>query len=493
MDACQAPNLLVGIINNYKAAVEIGKAKLESEHKCRVSRYQRFDEVAEEHDEPDREEAVNRFVQKELQGVMAQCKRWTTDDFESIQVLGEGSFGVVHLVKHVGTDEFYALKQIKKESCRRKNHRDGAFAELQLLAEARCRWIVDLYATFQDSKYAYMVMEFLQGGDLIGHIMQRRKFTMEETRFYMAELTEALDTVHRYGFVHRDVKPDNMVLTARGHLKLLDFGLCKYDPHVANDAAAANEAANEGSKLLEPRVHLGCCVGTPQYMAPEVYMGNSGVEADIWSIGIITHECLIGHVPFHGGNQTGREAIRIIKKNILRSDEVLPFILEKYVLDGRMHPIARNFLLEVLKQDRTQRLSAEGIRRDRFFEGLDFERVHRMFPPIVPQLTGPSDARYFADAGQSTQRLPPPEPYIQKDVPLEWAHYEFDREAYELQRPLIHEAELFGDAVRVAPRAPPSTPLVMSTDGSIDVLCPEAKFPDVATCCLVTDSPPRGC
>merc|ERR1719443_164684 len=105
----------------------------------------------------------------------------------------------------------------------------------------------------------------------------------------MAELLEALDTVHQCGFVHRDVKPDNVVLTTQGHLKLLDFGLCRQEPPVST-LDASNQSGTETSK----RKQLRSMVGTPQYMAPEVFEADYGAEADIWSLGIITYECLVG-------------------------------------------------------------------------------------------------------------------------------------------------------------------------------------------------------
>lgn len=216
---------------NFKKSVEKDKARVELGQTCRNMRKERFEAYAEGRDLDEQLEGLRRFLDRERRGVLASCRRWRTDDFESVCVICKGSFGMVRLVKLVGSEppEYYALKQMKKSSCRRKNQRNGAFAERDLLADARSRWIVSLRATFLDQDHLYMVMEFLQGGDLLTHLQNRKTFSLEETRFYMAELLEALDTVHRSGFVHRDVKPDNIVLMANGHLKLLDFGLCMHD------------------------------------------------------------------------------------------------------------------------------------------------------------------------------------------------------------------------------------------------------------------------
>eukprot|EP00928_Gymnodinium_smaydae_P018194 TRINITY_DN16927_c0_g1_i1.p1 TRINITY_DN16927_c0_g1~~TRINITY_DN16927_c0_g1_i1.p1 ORF type:complete len:496 (-),score=110.06 TRINITY_DN16927_c0_g1_i1:37-1524(-) len=456
------PTLLAAKAANYKAAIEGNKTNLLGDYHNRCMRYKLFDKHADEkgHKGEERQGAMQRFVDRERQAVLAGCKRWSTSDFESLQVLGEGSFGLVHLSRRRGTEEYYALKQMKKEACRRKNHRDGAFAERDLLAEAHSRWFVELFATFQDENHVYMVMEFLQGGDLIGHLMNKGRFTMKETQFYMAELLEALSTVHSHGFVHRDVKPDNMVLSSAGHLKLLDFGLCKHDPQAAEDAAEAVKEAqalagaavgnrrSPATATRTRRTELKTCVGTPQYMAPEVYRGRSGIEADIWSLGVITFECLVGHVPFHAGKLQGLEAIRRIKQCVLRSSEILPELLDKCVQKKGLPPMAAKFLKTVLDDDRTRRASAEQIRRDPFFFGIDFAHLHRTTPPIVPAVTGPGDAQHFDDFEPA--RLPNMQGAV-KDTNLEWAHYEFDRTAYELQRPQLDPAAFF-DKTAVNPR-----------------------------------------
>jgi serine/threonine protein kinase len=462
----QAGSLQQAKINNYKAAVEGGKGKHEREHRGRLQRYQSFEayaagvgkEAADAKDSASffeaaekaaarEDQALQNFTERERRGVLAKCKTWATTDFEGLKVLGEGAFGVVHLVRHKGTSEHFALKQVKKVACRRKNHRQGAFAERDLLAEARSRWFVELYATFQDAENVYMVMEFLQGGDLVGHLINKSRFTKEETRFYMGELLEGLDTVHRCGFVHRDVKPDNMVLDDRGHLKLLDFGLCKqYQVPAAKEDSSAlgiNAFAKAGlmkeTKDSSRRAQLKSIVGTPHYMAPEVFQGNSGIEADLWSLGVITFECLAGHVPFHAGDLTGVDQIKKVRDKVLNHKDNTPLYLARAVQKGRLAPPAQR-LLQGLLREREKRLTAEQIRRDPFFFGVDFARLHLETPPIVPQVSGPGDAAYFDDFDE--HELPQNACSWRKDAALEWAHYEFDRDAYELQRPVIDAKEL---------------------------------------------------
>jgi serine/threonine protein kinase len=317
---------------------------------------------------------------------------------------------------------------------------------------------VELLATFQDADNVFMVMEFLQGGDLIGHVMQKGRLSKEVTTFYMAELVEALDTVHKCGYVHRDVKPDNMVLTSGGHLKLLDFGLCKHDAGIAADASAAGASPNQprlgtqessewkkkcSTAPKERRAQLKSVVGTPQYMAPEVYRGASGIEADLWSVGIITFECLVGCVPFHAGDLDGIQAARVLRDKITRHQEIVPAILAKAVEKQYFSAVSKQFLQGLLCE-RQNRLTAEGCRSEPLFTGLDFAQLHLMTPPIVPRVSAAGDASYFDEF--DPHQLPTTKSDGLKDASLNWAHYEFDREAYEFQRPALEAKDFFGAA-----------------------------------------------
>lgn len=422
-----APELtarLTGKLSCFRSAVETEKGQLETEHSNRNSRYTRFaHHVNQSENIPGQQVVAHCFEHHERKGLLAKSKVWTTADFEALRVLGEGSFGVVYLARKNGEEGFFALKQMKKTAYARKNHRERVFAERDILAEAESRWIVNLYSTFHDAEHAYMVMEFLQGGDLIGHLLKKKRFSQQETSFYMAELLEALNTVHRCGFVHRDVKPDNVVLTTQGHLKLLDFGLCHHDP-------LAEQAGIDSCAGQNRRAQLKSMVGTPQYMAPEVYEAEYGPEADIWSVGIITYECLVGIVPFHGGQYHGRDAIKIIRKKIADHVRVLGEQLVKAKMRGYIGQAAENFLLRMVCV-RERRLNVEQCRGDPFFVGIDFQRLHELQPPIVPSVSNPADTTHFDSfefRALSAARVGA------KDVSMEWVHYDFNREKKDLHR-----------------------------------------------------------
>jgi serine/threonine protein kinase len=175
----------------------------------------------------------------ELEEIMLQKesrKKVTTADFESLAVIGRGAFGEVRLVRKKASGKsdpeagrIYALKSMKKEMMVVKNQVGHVKAERDVLAKAddNNRWLTVLYYSFTDSTHLYMVMEFMPGGDLMSLLMKEDTFSEHVTRFFMAEAAHAISSVHALGYIHRDIKPDNMLLDARGHLKLTDLGLCK--------------------------------------------------------------------------------------------------------------------------------------------------------------------------------------------------------------------------------------------------------------------------
>ena len=189
-------------------------------------------------------------------------------------------------------------------------------SERDVLAESESPWVVNLICSFQDSENLYLLMEFLPGGDLMTLLIDRDIFPEEMTRFYVAEIVLAIESVHRLGFAHRDIKPDNILLDARGHVKLTDFGLStgfnatheavyyqkmfKYPVtftkhHVAlksNQDQDDKTKTYEGNSRKSRRLLAYSTVGTPDYIAPEVfYKKGYGRECDWWSLGA-TDKCI---------------------------------------------------------------------------------------------------------------------------------------------------------------------------------------------------------
>ena len=142
-------------------------------------------------------------------------------------IIGKGAFGEVRVCRHKTTGEIFAIKKMKKEEMHKKNQVLHVRAERDVLSEANNKWIVDLIYSFQDDIYLYLVMEYLPGGDLMSLLMKKDILSEDEARFYAAELILAIESVHKLNCIHRDIKPDNVLIDINGHIKLSDFGLSK--------------------------------------------------------------------------------------------------------------------------------------------------------------------------------------------------------------------------------------------------------------------------
>ena len=167
-------------------------------------------------------------------------------EFDPLAIIGRGAFGEVRLCKYRETGEIFAVKKMKKSEMKLKNQIISITAEKELLVEAKNNWIVCLNFSFQDDEFLYLVMEYLHGGDLMNLLIIKNIFTEDEARFYAAELVLAIEYVHKLNYIHRDIKPDNVLIDKYGHLKLSDFGLSKkmvlinpkQDIHLSNDLSS---------------------------------------------------------------------------------------------------------------------------------------------------------------------------------------------------------------------------------------------------------------
>jgi serine/threonine protein kinase len=219
-------------------------------------------------DEREKPRYRENYLKIEADAQRDMRKRLTTEDFEPLAIIGRGAFGEVRLVRMRDrfSREVYAMKSMLKEAMIMKNQVGHIRAERDILTESENSWIVTLHYSFQDDRNLYMVMEYLPGGDLMGLLMKEDTFSEDATRFYIAELILAVSSVHALGYIHRDLKPDNVLLDWEGHIKLTDLGLCK---KVEMNGASVlpeqsmNIHAAEARRLMESgaSVHnIFCCV-----------------------------------------------------------------------------------------------------------------------------------------------------------------------------------------------------------------------------------------
>lgn len=218
------------------------------------------------------------ILHREAEQLRLKRQKMSIYDFESISVVGKGAFGEVRVVRNKQSGEVLAMKKMSKNEMVYKNQIQHIRAERDVLASAQNPWIVELKNSFQDERYLYLVMEYLPGGDLMNLLIKKNILTEEEARFYVAETVLAVDSVHKLNYIHRDLKPDNILLDSRGHIKLSDFGLSKHVELNGNNRENLMKVEEDYIQKLGKRQETRrnrklafSTVGTPDYIAPEVF------------------------------------------------------------------------------------------------------------------------------------------------------------------------------------------------------------------------------
>eukprot|EP00744_Colponema_vietnamica_P007642 GILI01010975.1.p1 GENE.GILI01010975.1~~GILI01010975.1.p1 ORF type:complete len:345 (+),score=81.06 GILI01010975.1:98-1036(+) len=260
------------------------------------------------------------------------------------------------------------MKILKKEAIIARNQVAHTKTERNILQTIDHPFIVQLCFAFQTADKLYLVMDFLNGGELFYHLKKAGRFSEERAKFYAAEIVLALEYLHNLGIIYRDLKPENILLDSTGHIKLTDFGLSKNG--IAGD------------------MKTGTFCGTPEYLAPEILRGVGHNKAvDWWSLGALLYEMLTGVPPFYSRNR------KQMFDNILRGT----LMLKPYHSTE-----ARSLLQGLLNRNASKRLGsgnedAEEIKRHPFFRGVDFEKMQRreIPAPFKPHLLGNIDVSNF--------------------------------------------------------------------------------------------------
>ena len=169
-----------------------------------------------------------------------QRKKMNIREFEPLTIIGRGAFGEVRVCRQKNTGNIFAVKKMRKEDMLNKNQLIHVRTEKEILTNDN-PWIVKLKYSFQDEYYLYLVMDFVQGGDLMNLLIKKEIFTEDEAKFYISEMILAVESVHKLNCIHRDLKPDNFLIDSNGHIKLSDFGLSKMSDTIFYPISCKND------------------------------------------------------------------------------------------------------------------------------------------------------------------------------------------------------------------------------------------------------------
>ena len=316
-------------------------------------------------------------------------EKQTIRDYESIAIIGRGAFGEVHVCRHKETGDIVAIKKIKKDVLFLKNQVIHVRNEQLFMSKVKNPWIVELKASFQEDDYLYLVMEYLPGGDLMNLFIKKDILTEEESRFYIAELILSIESIHKLDCIHRDIKPDNILIDKNGHIKLSDFGLAKISDKLYenNKNSFINNNLSENENDIKKHEKSYSCVGTAYYVAPEVLIKKGyGKEIDWWSVGVIFFEMLVGYAPF-----CSKETSEVCHK-ILNWKKYLK-LPSKTIIS----PEAEDLIAKLITNPnvRLGLNGAEEIKRHPFFRGLDWKNIRNSKAPFIPELKNDYDTHYF--------------------------------------------------------------------------------------------------
>ncbi|CAG9104296.1 unnamed protein product [Plutella xylostella] len=346
------------------------------------------------------DELVRAFVDK-YRSTLAELRRTRVciADFELLQVIGRGHFGDVHMVREKQTGDVYALKVVRKEAAARRAACAGD--ERDVLAAAAAPCLPKLQYAFQDNTNLYLVMELCSGGDLASLLSRRSEPLCErDAAFYVAETAHALRTLHNLGFVHRDVKPHNILLDRCGHIKLGDFGSAT---RLSSDSAApppatadyvAPELLAAAACAARHAVCLDCCRG----LAPA-----PATACDYWSLGVVAFELVTLRRPFSSDDD---DSVALILSNIQRYERSESASLPFAPPPAPPSPQWRALVAGLLRVHASKRFNYLDTLQHPALKHLTMHTIRDQAPPWVPSLRGPEDASCFSPA----PREKPPAP-----------------------------------------------------------------------------------
>nr|AAD25647.1 putative protein kinase [Arabidopsis thaliana] len=394
------------IENHYKEQMKILQER--KERRSMLEQKLADADVSEE----DQNNLLKFLEKKETEYMRLQRHKLGVADFDLLTMIGKGAFGEVRVCREKTTGQVYAMKKLKKAEMLRRGQVEHVRAERNLLAEVDSNYIVKLYCSFQDDDHLYLVMEYLPGGDMMTLLMRKDTLTEEEAKFYVAETVLAIESIHRHNYIHRDIKPDNLLLDRYGHLRLSDFGLCKpldcsaigeNDFSNNSNGSTEQEAGSTAPKRTQQeqlehwqrnrRTLAYSTVGTPDYIAPEVLLKKGyGMECDWWSLGAIMYEMLVGYPPFYSDDPMSTCRKIVNWKSHLKFPE-------EAILSREAKDLINSLLCSVRR--RLGSKGADELKAHTWFETVDWDTIFDMDAAFVPEVNDDLDTQNFEKFDES--------------------------------------------------------------------------------------------
>ncbi|XP_058763726.1 CBL-interacting serine/threonine-protein kinase 1-like [Vicia villosa] len=266
-----------------------------------------------------------------------ECKGIRLGKYELGKTLGEGNFGKVKLARNTDSEQFFAVKILEKNKIVDLNNTDQIKREISTLKLLKHPNVVRLYEVLASKTKIYMVLEYVNGGELFDKIASKGKLTEAHGRKMFQQLIDGVSCCHNKGVFHRDLKLENVLVDAKGNIKITDFNLSALPQHCGADGL----------------LHTTC--GSPNYVAPEILAnrGYDGAKSDIWSCGVILYVILTGYLPFDDRN------LAVLYQKIFKGDVQIPLWLS---------PGAQNIIKRILDPNPETRITMSMIKEDEWFK-----------------------------------------------------------------------------------------------------------------------------